>query len=104
MKITIVDFIIHAFAIFRLALMIAKESGPGWVFKHSRNWIKRRAPKWTHMDEGIECMWCMSMQFALILTTLRFFLATNPVYVVIVFALAISGAAIAVNQAFTKDL
>lgn len=103
MKITAVDFLLHAFAIFRLALMVAKESGPGWVFKHFRQWVKRNAPAWTHLDEGVECMWCTSMQFALIVACLRFFLASNPVYGVMIFALAISGAAIAVNQAFTKD-
>lgn len=103
MKITVVDFIIHALAVFRLALMVTKESGPGWVFKHLRTWVKRTWPKWMHMDEGIECPWCISMQFALVIATARFFLAGKPIYDVIILALALSGAAIAVNQQFTKE-
>lgn len=97
------DFAVHTLAVFRLALMVTKESGPGWVFKRLRQWCKRSCPRWTHMDEGIECPWCMSMQFALAVGVARFFLADNPVYDVIIISLALSGAAIAVNQQFTKD-
>lgn len=103
MKIQVMDFIIHALAVFRLALMVTKESGPGWVFKRLRQWCKKSCPRWSHMDEGIECPWCMSMQFALIVTVSRFFLAGSLVYDVIILALALSGAAIVVNQQFTKE-
>lgn len=96
------DFVVHGLAVFRLTVMVTKESGPGWVFKRLRRKVKRDAPKATHMDEGIECPWCMSMQFALAVATARFFLAGNPVYDVIIFALALSGVAIVINQQFTK--
>lgn len=103
MKISALDFTIHALAVFRLAIMVTKEDGPGWIFKRVRSVVKRCAPKTTHMDEGIECPWCMSMQFAIVIALARFFLSGNPVYDVIILALALSGAAIAVNQQFTKD-
>lgn len=97
------DFIVHALAVFRLTLMVTKEAGPGWIFRHLRKWVKRSWPKWTHMDEGIECLWCMSMQIALPVVVARFFLAGSLVYDVIILALALSGVAIAVNQQFTKE-
>jgi hypothetical protein len=98
------DFLVLALAVFRLSLMITEESGPGWCFKNLRSLVKKKAPKVAHMDEGIECFRCMSMQFALVVVIIaRFFFHSNPVCDVIVYALAISGAAILANKVITKE-
>lgn len=97
------DFILHGLATYRLALMISKEDGPGWMFKLLRRKVKRKAPKATHMDEGIECLWCMSMQIGLVVAVARAFLNGGMVYTTCVFALATSAVAVILNQAFTKD-
>lgn len=97
------DFLLHALATYRLALMISKESGPGWAFKLLRRTVKRKAPKASHMDEGIECLWCMSMQIGIAVAVARAFLVDGLVYTTCVYALAISAVAVILNQAFTKD-
>lgn len=98
------DFIILGLAVFRLSLMVTKENGPLWVFKHLRELVKKKANGKSHMDEGIECLWCMSMQIALVVAILSTFLFhCSKVYDVIVYALALSGLAIILNQQFTKD-
>lgn len=97
------DFLIVALAVYRLSLMITKEKGPGWMFVHLRRLVKRNAPKESHMDEGIDCLWCMSMQISMAMTTLAwFFFPTNPICAVSLYSLAASGVAIIINQAFTK--
>lgn len=100
---TALDLVQLILATYRLALMVSKEAGPGWIFKHLRRWVKREAPKKTHMDDGIECLWCMSAQIGFVMAITNYFFHSNPVYDVIILALAISGGAIIINQAFTKE-
>lgn len=100
---TFLDFLEMVLATFRLTVMVTKESGPGWLFKHLRRWVKREAPKKTHMDEGIECPWCMSAQIGIGLVVANYFFHSNPVYGVILLALALSGGTIILNQTFTKE-
>lgn len=96
------EFTLHALATYRLALMVTKEAGPGWIFKKLRGSVKRKAPKTTHMDDGISCIFCMSMQLGILVAGLRALFAGHWIYDTAIFALAISAVAVAMNQAFTK--
>lgn len=102
MKTTFLQVFLLSLATFRIALMISKESGPFWMFKHLRRGVKRNAPQKTHMDEGIECLWCMSMQVGIIIAVSACFFLGNPVYDVCILALAVSAIAVILNQMFTR--
>ena len=102
MKFSPFEFLLLALATYRMALMISKESGPFWMFRHFRRVVKREAPKKTHMDEGIECLWCVSMQIGIIIAISAWFLWDHPVYKISVNALALSAVAVILNQKFTK--
>lgn len=98
------DFVLGVLATYRLALMVSSEAGPFWMFKHFRRLVKREAPKKAHMDDGIECMLCMSMQIAVVTAVTYDFFHGRKVFDLTVLALALSGAAIILHRAFTKDL
>lgn len=100
---TFLDLLILTLATFRLTIMISKESGPGWIFKHLRWFVKRKAPKESHMDEGIECAWCMSMQLGILVSVSQYFLGNYIAYNLGILALALSGGAVILNQTFTKE-
>lgn len=98
-SVTPFDFILLALAVYRATLMITEESGPAWIFKHLRWWVKREAPKKAHLDEGITCPWCVSMWFAIIFAvTERFFFHKNFFYDVMTVSMALSGASVIMNQ------
>lgn len=102
MKISWLDVLLFGLATYRMALAVSKESGPFWMFKLLRRNVKKHAPDQTHMDEGIECLWCMSMQFGIVVVVTAYFWKGNAVYDGCILALAISAIAIVLNQAFTK--
>lgn len=96
-------FVILVLATFRLTVLLTKDKGPGWVILKFRRLVKRKAPKKTHLDEGVECPWCASVWFGTVLAVAEFFLHGNSVYEVTIIALALSGGGVVLNQAFTKD-
>jgi hypothetical protein len=96
------QLIIYGLATYRLALMIAKEDGPFWMFKALRRKIKGAAPEGTHLEEGIECLWCVSMQMALLMALCARYLGSYALFQIIAFSLALSGFAVICNQIFTK--
>lgn len=96
------EFLVLALAVYRLALMVTKEAGPGWVFKRLRGLVRRKAPKESHMDEGISCQFCMSMQIAIVVATTAHFWWDTSTYQIGAYALALSATAIMCNQVFTK--
>lgn len=102
MTITPFQFLLLALATYRLALMISSEAGPFWMFKHLRRFVKREAPKKTHMDDGIECLFCVSAQFGIVIAITAYFFLGNPIYDVSILALALSGSAIIIHHAFTE--
>jgi hypothetical protein len=93
------DFALHALAVYRLASMVTKEAGPWWMFRKLRRKVKQTAPKVTHMDEGIDCLLCMSMQIGVAVAIAHAFLAAWPPYQIVVWALALSAAAVLLNRA-----
>lgn len=81
-----------------MALMLSSESGPAWIFRKLRNVPHKKSS----IHEGIRCIWCTSVWVAAATTTFFFWrgafdLAEWPLY-----WLAFSGAAVALNQQFTK--
>ena len=91
-------FLVLSLAVFRLSHMITDESGPFWMFRKLRSTVKKKAPKPTHMDEGISCPLCMSMQLAIAVAAIEYFFHENPFFEVPILSLAISGASILFHQ------
>lgn len=96
------DFIVLGLATYRLTLMITKESGPAWVFKHLRNLVSRKAPRQSHLDEGIKCPFCVSMWIAIILVAIYWPFGDRTWFMVPVIILALSAVAVICNQGFTQ--
>lgn len=96
------EFILCALAVFRLAHMIAEESGPMRVFRK----LRAAPKKGTSLREGVACPYCWSLWLATIIVTFLFALPHLPAWAIatgwfIVTMLALSGAAILFHQAFT---
>jgi hypothetical protein len=97
------QFLLYGLCVFRLALMISKESGPLFMFKKLR---KVPDPK-TSLKEGISCPWCVSVWVA---TPVGLFACCNDLLepllaqwiYVFIHIMALSAVAVIVNQAFTK--
>lgn len=102
MKIGPMEFILLALATYRLALMVSTEAGPFWMFKLLRRKVKRNAPKVTHMDEGIDCLWCVSMQFGVVVAVSAWFLWEFVTFRILISALAFSAVAVILHSRFTK--
>lgn len=85
--------ILLAFTIYRLARLIARDDGPGFVIKRFRYWVKDKAwqearnanvinakseisdrwyGKWYSLIEGLECPYCLGFWLAFILAPLVF--------------------------------
>lgn len=96
-------FILLALATHRLSTMLSKELGPGRLFERIRRLVKRKSSKKSGMKEGISCPWCVSIWFATLITIGAVFFLTNPIFNFVVLVLAISDAAVILNQAFTRD-
>lgn len=99
---TFLHLLILVLATFRLTLLLTKDSGPGWVMKKFRSFVRRKAPKKAHLDEGVSCPWCASIWFGIIITAGDFTMAGNRWFEGVVLAMALSGGAIILNQSFTK--
>lgn len=87
-------------AVYRLALMITSETGPGAVFRRFRDWIGKRFPAKNYqqhwIDEGVNCPWCVSFW----LSWIAALVFTRPANVVdyCLTALGIAGATVALLQ------
>lgn len=90
------NMLIYALAVFRLALMFAKEHGPCGVFTAGRTFICSKA---RCLVEGVDCLWCWSVWIAGA-AALHLWIFGGPDYLII--ALALSGIAVILNQAFTQ--
>jgi hypothetical protein len=96
-RITWLEFLVGCLATFRMALLISKEEGPAEAAKKVREaappgWIKR----------GFYCQWCQTFWWGLI-AALFFTLTGRLTWTdLIIYWLAFSAGAIALNQTFTK--
>lgn len=99
MKLTALEFIIAAFAVFRIALFVAKEEGPGALGKK----IRATTEKGTSWRRGISCPWCVSVYGSILVSSLLFALGRIDWWWSIPTWLALSTAAIIINQQWTQD-
>ena len=99
------DLIVEGLAVFRLALLISKEDGPGWIFRRLRN----APPKDSSVREGIRCEWCVSIWMAVFVMMVRWIAdslgkgAVHDLLIFFLWTMAISAIGVILNQAFTKD-
>ncbi len=92
---TALELIIYALATFRLALMFSKERGPCNIF----NWVRERlCIRAKCLTQGVHCLWCWSVWIGAFLSL--YYWLRGPE--IIVTALALSGTAVILNQAFTQ--
>lgn len=93
-------FLLGALATYRLAILISKEAGPGFIFRKLR-----RAPdakKHPSVKAGLSCPLCLGMWFGAAIAGYYIWMgwitwAESPLY-----WLAFSAVAVVLNQAFTK--
>lgn len=83
---------------YRLALLVAKESGPMFVFRKLR---RLPEPK-SSLKEGLQCVWCQSIWFAAPVTGYFWWLGVVEPLETPLWWLGMSSLAIFYNQAFTK--
>lgn len=99
MKLTALEFIVAAFAVFRIALFVAKEEGPWSAGKK----IRAIPDKGTNARRGLSCPWCVSIYGSIVVT---FFLVCGQRvdgWWALPVMLALSTAAIIINQQWTQD-
>lgn len=92
-------FILSALASFRLALLFAKENGPGHLAKKARE----AAPLRSKLREGIECMLCESVWWSGLITIYYAIMGWVPWTVSPVFWLASSATACIIHFQFNED-
>lgn len=91
-------FTVAAFATHRLALLVSKEDGPAFIFRK----LRRLPPPKSSAKEGLACPWCVSVWMSAAVTTFLWWRGFVPGIDWALYWLAISSAAIAINQTFTK--
>jgi hypothetical protein len=94
---TWLSFLIGALSTFRLTVLITKDKGPAFFFQK----LREAPPKRSSLKQGISCPFCVSVWMAF--PVIAFTIHQTPISNVFLGALALSGAAIILNQAFTKD-
>lgn len=91
-------FILASFASHRIALMVSKESGPGFIFRK----LRRAPQKGSSLKEGIECPWCLGVWASAAMAWLLYPTLELNWRELIVFWLACASGNVVLNQAFTK--
>lgn len=98
MTIDLLWLIIAIFAIYRLAILVAEDNGPGFVFKHLRSFIDNQALKqqnkgseygpWISANEGIHCSFCVGIWMAILCTILLIYSTMLGDIFLLIFGLA----------------
>lgn len=83
---------------YRLALLVAKESGPMFVFRKLR---RLPEPK-SSLKEGLSCQWCLSVWASAPVTGYFVWLGVVEAREMPLWWLGMSALAIFYNQAFTR--
>lgn len=96
-------FLLLALATHRLSTMLTQETGPGRMFERLRRLVKRKSTNGSGLKEGISCPWCVSVWFGAIFAIAAFLFLASTTFQLIVMALALSDAAVILNQMFTKS-
>lgn len=96
---TIPTLVIAALAVFRLAYLITKESGPFFFYWRVRKEAKKQGGS---VEELAQCPYCCGLWSAIGIT---FYLGTLPRYIwvdYIIVILAMAGFSMLLHQVFTK--
>lgn len=72
------EFVIGSLATYRLTSLVTWERGPFWMFKRFRAWVRREAPKKSHLDEGVECPYCVGLWASALVTTFLWWRGAMP--------------------------
>lgn len=92
-------FLVGSLVTYRLALMLTDEDGPAYIFRKLRN----VPPKKSSAHEGIRCIWCASVYFAAATATFFWWRGYFPGVEWPLYWLGLAGAAVGLNQMWTKD-
>lgn len=95
---SVFHFILASLAAYRIALMFAKEAGPGRIFRKLRN----STPPRSSLREGISCVFCESIWWSALITGYYIFLGLVSLQMAPIYWLSVSAVAVASNQLFTK--
>lgn len=91
-------FFLYTLSVYRLSLMLSKESGPGRIFRK----LRQTPPPRSSLREGLSCLFCESIWLAGALTLIMSFAH----YIVWrdswLWWLAGSAGAVILNQVFTR--
>lgn len=90
--------IIGGLVVFRLALLISKESGPMFIFRK----LRKLPPDKSSTKEGLACLFCTSVWLAAPVAAYEWWLGWIPANQAPLYWLAMSSLAIFANQQFTK--
>ncbi len=86
------------FAVYRLAILFAKDDGPMFIFKRLRDFAGYRAGAqmlrdkeygfWVSLNEGLACVFCVGLYVALLCTPLVIYPTVAGDIFLLIFALA----------------
>lgn len=93
---TITEFILAVFAVWRVTYMLQVEDGPMAVFTRLQAWIMKRPDKVGGINQGFFCFYCLSVWVSLPITLL--IMHNHNWKSFIVYWLAVSTGAILVNK------
>lgn len=67
---TATEFVVYSLAVYRLAVLLSEDTGPGKMFERLRRFLKREAKQHkalrkTDLHHGIQCLRCSSVWVAL---------------------------------------
>jgi hypothetical protein len=98
-KLTALQFIVAALAVYRISLLFSKEAGPARVFSK----LRKAPPKKSATAEWLSCIFCFSMTASAVVCGCLWLAGTRQHYAEWFLTwTALSAAAIALNQKLTK--
>jgi hypothetical protein len=99
----ILELVIAILAVYRVAVMVSSEKGPFAIFEGLRDLVGKTFPpkngKQSWVDQGINCPLCISFWLGFAAAPI---VRPSSVYEFVLYALAISGGAVAVYLALQK--
>lgn len=109
---TFLLLLIYSLAVFRLAVLFSKDSGPYNIFSRLRSFLKREAKtnkplRDSKIHKGIECLRCSSLELALPVAAYAVFRSYLSVWLsaivdLVLVALALSASAILFHRMFPQ--
>lgn len=91
-------FVLGVLAAHRISLLFSKESGPFRLFQK----IRKLPPPKSNARDGLQCLWCLSVYSAAIVTGYYYYLDLVNIFTAPIWWLSLSSGAIIVNQQWTK--